>query len=114
MTQFADCEEASRIPQGRRVLLAMLAVDMGGRAAEELLLGKGQATMGAQSDIDEATADGHCDDRCGGPLAGDRPEIAAVGAQPITGSARASGLRGGLKRSKDIYCILIYCNILCI
>ena len=54
MTQFADCE-ASRIPQGRRVLLAMLAVDMGGRAAEELLLGKGQATMGAQSDIDEAT-----------------------------------------------------------
>lgn len=47
--------EASRIPQSRKVLLAMLAVDMGGRAAEEIILGKGQATMGAQSDIDEAT-----------------------------------------------------------
>ncbi|CAK9002757.1 ATP-dependent zinc metalloprotease FtsH [Durusdinium trenchii] len=55
VTQFADPEEASRIPQSRKVLLAMLAVDMGGRAAEELILGQGQATMGAQADIDEAT-----------------------------------------------------------
>ncbi|CAE7035457.1 unnamed protein product [Symbiodinium natans] len=47
--------QASRLPHSRRILLAMLAVDMGGRAAEELLLGKGQATMGAQADIDDAT-----------------------------------------------------------
>ncbi|CAL1133755.1 unnamed protein product [Cladocopium goreaui] len=55
VTQFADPEEASRIPQSRKVLLAMLAVDMGGRAAEEIILGQGQATMGAQTDIDMAT-----------------------------------------------------------
>lgn len=55
VTQFADPEETSRLPHSRRILLAMLAVDMGGRAAEELLLGKGQATMGAEADIDDAT-----------------------------------------------------------
>ncbi|CAJ1400073.1 unnamed protein product [Effrenium voratum] len=55
VTQFADPDEAKRLPQSRRVLLAMLAVDMGGRAAEEIFLGQGQATMGASSDIDEAT-----------------------------------------------------------
>ncbi|CAE7461148.1 ftsH [Symbiodinium sp. CCMP2456] len=55
VTQFADPEETSRLPHSRRILLAMLAVDMGGRAAEELVLGKGQATMGAEADIDDAT-----------------------------------------------------------
>eukprot|EP00931_Biecheleriopsis_adriatica_P090265 TRINITY_DN64280_c0_g1_i1.p1 TRINITY_DN64280_c0_g1~~TRINITY_DN64280_c0_g1_i1.p1 ORF type:complete len:767 (-),score=173.08 TRINITY_DN64280_c0_g1_i1:38-2188(-) len=55
VTQFSQPEEAKRMPQSRRVLLAELAVDMGGRAAEELLMGRGEATMGAISDIDQAT-----------------------------------------------------------
>lgn len=52
VTQFAEAEEGSRPPESRRVLLGVLAVAMGGRAAEELL---GQATMGAASDFAEAT-----------------------------------------------------------
>lgn len=56
VTQFADAEEGSRPPQSKRVLLAEMAVSMGGRAAEELQYGVGQATMGASSDIASATS----------------------------------------------------------
>eukprot|EP00930_Biecheleria_cincta_P083499 TRINITY_DN73067_c0_g1_i1.p1 TRINITY_DN73067_c0_g1~~TRINITY_DN73067_c0_g1_i1.p1 ORF type:complete len:748 (-),score=143.59 TRINITY_DN73067_c0_g1_i1:94-2337(-) len=55
VTQFTIPDESKRMPQTRSVLLADLAVSMGGRAAEELLKGPGEATMGAQSDIDQAT-----------------------------------------------------------
>jgi len=55
VTQFTIPDESKRMPETRSVLLADLAVSMGGRAAEELLKGPGEATMGAQSDIDQAT-----------------------------------------------------------
>jgi len=55
VTQFAEPDEGSRLPESRRVLLAMLAVTMGGRAAEELKSGLGHVTMGARSDFAEAT-----------------------------------------------------------
>jgi len=55
VTQFAELEEGSRPPESKRVLLAELAVAMGGRAAEELQCGVGQATMGARADIADAT-----------------------------------------------------------
>lgn len=55
VTQFAEPEESMRMPESRRVLLAELAVCMGGRAAEELENGLGEATMGARGDFDQAT-----------------------------------------------------------
>lgn len=55
VTQFAEPDERRRLPQTRRVLLAELAVCMGGRAAEEVVRGRGDATMGARSDFAEAT-----------------------------------------------------------
>jgi len=55
VTQFAEPEEADRMPESRRVLLAELAVCMGGRAAEELERGEGEVTMGARGDFDQAT-----------------------------------------------------------
>jgi len=55
VTQFAEPEEGSRPPESRRVLLATLAVAMGGRAAEEARYGRGEATMGARSDFAQAT-----------------------------------------------------------
>ncbi|CAE8615362.1 unnamed protein product [Polarella glacialis] len=55
VTQFAEPDEGKRLPESRRVLIAELAVAMGGRAAEELETGEGEATMGARSDIDMAT-----------------------------------------------------------
>lgn len=55
VTQFAEPDEGRRLPETRRVLLAELAVCMGGRAAEEMLNGRGEATMGARSDFEQAT-----------------------------------------------------------
>merc|ERR1719330_1545567 len=55
VTQFAEPEEGAAFPRSRRVLLAELAVAMGGRAAEELRQGRGEATMGARGDIQQAT-----------------------------------------------------------
>uniref|UniRef100_A0A7S2ITI0 AAA+ ATPase domain-containing protein n=1 Tax=Zooxanthella nutricula TaxID=1333877 RepID=A0A7S2ITI0_9DINO len=56
VTQFASPDEGRQLPESRRVLLAQLAVSMGGRAAEELLQGRREgATMGASSDFEHAT-----------------------------------------------------------
>lgn len=55
VTQFAEPEESKRLPQSKRVLLAHLAVAMGGRAAEEVMCGRDQATMGAREDFEQAT-----------------------------------------------------------
>jgi len=55
VTQFAEPEEGAAFPRSRRVLLAELAVAMGGRAAEELRHGKDGATMGARGDFSQAT-----------------------------------------------------------
>lgn len=54
-TQFAEPDESKRPPQSRAVLVGELAVSMGGRAAEELHCGPGQATMGASGDLQGAT-----------------------------------------------------------
>lgn len=53
-TQFSQPDELKRVPESRTVLLALLAVSMGGRAGEELH-SPGGVTMGARSDIQEAT-----------------------------------------------------------
>jgi len=55
VTQFAAPEDGRGVPESRRVLVAYLAVAMGGRAAEELHNGQGGATMGARADFEDAT-----------------------------------------------------------
>lgn len=54
VTQFADADEGKQAPSTRRILLAELTVMMGGKAAEALQ-GSDEVTMGAGSDLEQAT-----------------------------------------------------------
>ena len=51
----AVAAERDRIPQSYEQLIAMLAMSMGGRVAEELVFGKDKVTSGAAGDIQQVT-----------------------------------------------------------
>ena len=68
---------------------------MGGRAAEELILGQGQATMGAQADIDDATRMATAMVAAGGLSKAVGPRSLQAGVAPSQAHADVAGFSAG-------------------
>ena len=87
--------DADRFNYDRHELLAKIKVALGGRAAEEIVYG--EPTTGAESDIQQLTADRAADGR---PLGDERRDRAARGAARPTARGRCCPARRRSRRAR--------------